>query len=485
MLARIRLLWVVATMAAATAFCTGAAAADPAREARDAAGSSRRPPNVVVIFCDDLGYADLECFGSKTNKTPQLDRMAAEGMRFTSFYVSQAVCSASRTALMTGCYNNRVGIFGALGPAAQHGIHDNELLLSEVVKQRGYATAIFGKWHLGHHPKFLPTHHGFDEYYGLPYSNDMWPKHPEVGKAFPALPLIEGDRVIETMPDQRLLTTTYTQRAVQFIEKNKSRPFFLYLAHSMPHVPLHVSDASRGRSGAGLYADVILEIDDSAGRILATLSRLGLDRDTLVVFTSDNGPWLSYGDHAGSAGPLREGKGTTFEGGVRTPCIVRWPGRVPAGSTCNELAATIDVLPTVARLIGVELPTDRVIDGRDAWPLMSGKPGAKSPHEAYYYYWDRELQAIRSGRWKLHFPHAYRTLAAPYGAGGTPGRYVQKKIGLELFDLEADVGETRNVAAEHPDVVGRLEQLAEIARDDLGDSRTNRVGRNVRPAGQL
>jgi arylsulfatase A-like enzyme len=411
--------------------------------------------------------------------------MAQQGMRFTSFCVAQAVCSASRTALLTGCYPNRVGILGALGPNARHGISDEEMTLAEVVKQRGYATAAFGKWHLGHHPKFLPTRHGFDEYSGLPYSNDMWPRHPTAGKNFPPLPLIEGDKVIQEMPDQTQLTTWYTERAVKFIEKNRDRPFLLYVAHSMPHVPLHVSDKFKGKSPRGLYGDVIMEIDWSVGQILQTLNRLGLDERTLVIFTSDNGPWLSYGDHGGSAGPLREGKGTMFEGGVRVPCIMRWPGKIPAGTATNELAATIDVLPTIAKLVGAKLPAGRIIDGKDIWPLMSGQPGAKSPHNAYYYYWGHDLQAVRSGRWKLHLPHAYSSLGEPRGGGGKPGPYVQKKIGLTLYDLEADVGEKIDVAGQHPDIVRRLQALAEKARDDLGDSRTKRSGRNVRPAGRL
>jgi arylsulfatase A len=449
------------------------------------AAPHQRLPNFVIVFTDDQGYEDVGCFGSPNIQTPNLDRMASQGMRFTGFCVPQAVCSASRAGLMTGCYPNRVGILGALGPNAKHGISDRELTLAQLVKKRGYATAIFGKWHLGHHPKFLPTRHGFDEYFGLPYSNDMWPKHPTAGKSFPPLPLIEGEKVVQTMPDQTQLTTWYTEHAVRFIEKNKDRPFLLYVAHNMPHVPLHVSDKFKGKSARGLYGDVIMEIDWSVGEILKTLQRLGLDRTTLVIFTSDNGPWLSYGDHAGSAGPLREGKATEFEGGVREACIMRWPGKIPAGTSTRELASTIDILPTIAGLIGVELPKDRIIDGRDVWPLMSGQPGAKSPHDAFYFYWGRELQAVRSGPWKLHFPHTYPSPGLPRGSGGRPGPYVQKKIGLELFDLEADVSETTNVAAQHPDVVKRLEQLAERARDDLGDSRTGRKGKNVRAAGQL
>lgn len=441
------------------------------------------PPNVVVIFADDLGYGDLGCYGATGYNTPNLDRMAAEGVRFTDFYAAQAVCSASRTALLTGCYPNRIGILAALGPSAEIGIADEETTLAETLRPVGYATAIYGKWHLGHHPKFLPTHHGFDEYFGLPYSNDMWPHHPTAGKSFPPLPLIEGDRVVQTMPDQRQLTTWYTERAVAFIERHADRPFFVYVPHSMPHVPLHVSEKYDGKTPRGKFGDVISEIDWSVGQILDTLRRLNLDEKTLVIFTSDNGPWLSYGDHAGSAGPLREGKGTTFDGGQREPFVARWPGRIPAGSTCSEPVMTIDLLPTLASLTGAKLPP-LPIDGLDISPLLLGQPGAKSPHEALYFYWGRELQAVRSGRWKLHFPHDYQALKTP-GSGGQPGAYEKRQLPLSLFDLSSDLGESRDVQADHPDVVSRLQRLAESARSELGDTLTGREGQGVRPPGRL
>ncbi len=443
-----------------------------------------RPPNVVIVFTDDQGYADVGVFGARGFTTPNLDRMAAEGVRFTDFYVAQAVCSASRAGLLTGCYPNRVGILGALNPRAKIGISDREMTLAQLVKQRDYATAIFGKWHLGHHPQFLPARHGFDEYFGLPYSNDMWPRHP-TNKDFPPLPLIEQDKVVATMPDQTQLTTWYTERAVRFIDKNRDRPFFLYVAHNMPHVPLHVSDKFKGKSEQGLYGDVIMEIDWSVGQILGALKRNGIDEQTLVLFTSDNGPWLSYGNHAGSAGVLREGKGTSWDGGQREPFIARWPGKIPAGSVCREPAMTIDILPTLAKLIDAPLPRNK-IDGLDIWPLLSGQPGAKSPHEAYYFYWGRELQGIRSGRWKLHFPHEYRTLGGkPGGRDGKPAPYQNARTGLVLYDLDTDPGETVNVAGDHPDVVKRLEALAEQARDDLGDSAMKRKGKGVREPGSL
>jgi arylsulfatase A-like enzyme len=452
-----------------------------------AAPAPSRLPNLVIIFADDLGYADVGVFGARGFKTPNLDRLAREGRRFTDFYVAQAVCSASRAALLTGCYPNRIGISGALGPGARHGLSSNEMTIAELVKQRGYATAIFGKWHLGHHPEFLPTRHGFDEYFGLPYSNDMWPFHPEAKPGtYPDLPLIEDDKVIGNNPDQSKLTTWYTEHAVGFIERNRDRPFLLYVAHNMPHVPLFVSDKFKDKSKRGLYGDVIQEIDWSVGQILETLRKHNLDRDTLVVFMSDNGPWLSYGDHAGSAGRLREGKGTAWEGGVRVPCVMRWPGRIPARSVCREPAMTIDILPTIARLIEAKLPSHQ-IDGKDIWPLISGEPKAMNPHDAYFFYYNvGELQAVRSGPWKLIFPHTYRTLSGkPGGTGGIPSKYESTTTGLALFDLEKDLGETTNVVAQHPDVVKRLEALAEKTRDDLGDSLLKRPGNNLREPGRL
>jgi arylsulfatase len=452
------------------------------------AADSARPPNVVIIFTDDQGYGDVGCYGAKGFQTPNLDRLAREGIRFTDFYVAQAVCSSSRTALLTGCYPNRLGIVGALGPKDRHGIHDDETTLGELCKSRGYATAAIGKWHLGHHPQFLPVRHGFDEYLGLPYSNDMWPRHPTAGPNYPNLPLIEGNQVIQENPDQSRLTTMYTERAVSFIDGQAQKLFFLYLAHNMPHVPLYVSDKHQGHSERGLFGDVLEEIDWSVGQILAALKRNGIDDQTIVMFTCDNGPWLTYGNHAGSAGPLREGKGTTFDGGVRVPFLARWPGKIPAGMTCREPAMTIDLLPTIGRLIGAPLTDNQIngrkIDGLDIWPLLSAQPGAKSPHEVLYFYWLNRLDAVRSGRWKLHLPHDYPHPEQP-GGDAKPGRMETRRIELSLFDLETDIGETTNVAGQHPEVVARLQEMVEEARVDLGDAATQRKGTGLRQPGRL
>ncbi len=453
-------------------------------------------PNVVVIFIDDMGYADIGPFGAKNYKTPNLDQMAKEGRCFTDFLVSSAVCSASRAALLTGCYHERVGIRGAFGPGSKQGIHENEMTLAELFKQKDYATAIYGKWHLGHHPKFLPMQHGFDDYFGLPYSNDMWPYHPGVRhlpmeervKRWPHLPLIEKNKVINnrvTGKDQEKLTAQYTERAVKFIRANKDRPFFVYVPHSMVHVPLYVSDKFRGKSGAGLYGDVVMEVDWSVGQIISTLKELKIDKKTLVIFTSDNGPWLSYGDHAGVTGELREGKGTEFEGGIREPTIMWWPGKIPAGTKCDELASTIDVLPTVAKLIDAKLPEHK-IDGKDIRDLMFAKEGAKSPHEVFYCYYGGQLQAVRDRRFKLHFPHGYRTMAGrPGGKDGIPNGYKQGKIGLELFDLKNDRAESKDVSKEFPKELARLMAAGDVARKDLGDRIKKVKGNGLRPVGKI
>ena len=447
------------------------------------------PPNVIILFADDLGYADIGPFGAKPGSTPQLDRMATQGRRFTNFHVAQAICSASRSALLTGSYSNRVGLTGALRPGADYGLAAGETTLPEMLKARGYATGMAGKWHLGDRSPFLPTQHGFDEYLGLPYSNDMWPFNPDAAVPFPPLPLIEGERTIQTlttMEEQATLTARYTERAVRFIEGHKTTPFFFYLAYAMPHVPIEAGAAFRGKTGHGTYADVIAEIDWSVGEVIAALQRNGLDENTLVIFTSDNGPWLVYGDHAGSAGPFREGKQSVWEGGLRVPCVIRWPGKIPAGSTSSDMLMTIDLLPTIARITGAALP-ERPIDGRDVWPLLAGTPGAKNPHEGYaFYYNGDQLQSVISGdgRWKQIYPHGYNT---PQPAnGGKRGKNTPVKIDrAALYDLVTDPAEARDVSAANPEVVKQLDTFAEAMRVELGDSLLKRTGRAVRPAGRL
>ena len=458
------------------------------------AGLPKRPPNIVLVFMDDMGYGDVRCFGATGYETPAIDSLAADGMKLTDFYVPQAVCSASRAALLTGCYSERVGIQGALMPWDTVGLGPGEETIADVLRKRGYATACVGKWHLGHDRRHLPLQHGFDEYLGLPYSNDMWPVEfdgkPATGgnKAkYPPLPLISGNEpiaFIRTLDDQGTLTGRYTQKALDFIDRNKGRPFFLYMPHSMVHIPLGASPAFRGRSKKGLFGDVMMGVDASVGAILQRLARHGLERDTIVLFTSDNGPWLNFGAHAGSAGPFREGKGTEFEGGVRVPCVVRWPGRIPAGSVTSRIASTIDLLPTFAAVAGVPLPKNP-IDGVSLLPLLEGDPEA-NPRRSFLYYYAHELRAVRKDRWKLLLPHTSRSYAGQEpGRDGFPGPTVDLKVGLALHDLVADPGERQDVAAAHPDVVRDLQALAESARAELGDALSDRKGRGEREPGRV
>jgi len=461
-------------------------------------------PNVIFIIADDMGYADMGTQGARGFKTPHLDRMAAEGTRFTQHYVAQAVCTASRAGLMTGAYPNRLGMQGAYNHTSRDGMHADEWLLPEMFKDRGYATLGTGKWHLGTRLKFHPLRHGFDEWLGIPYSNDNTKYHPSLAAEMPPLPYYDGEKIIELDPDQSQFTARSTARAIQFIERNAARPFFVYLPHIMPHVPIFASEKFKGRSGAGLYGDVMEELDWSVGEIFATLKRLKLDERTLVIFMSDNGPFLSYGEHAGSALPLREGKLTVFEGGVRVPCLVRWPGRVPAGRVSKEPFMAIDWLPTLTEVVGGR-PSTLKIDGRSAKGLLLGEPGAGSPHEALFFYSGTALQAVRSGPWKLHFAHPYITVAGEPGRGGKPSNfgklvptsitqsgvegiatrhgYRVEQLELTLFNLDEDPSETRNTAAAHPDVVRRLSAAADAIRLELGDSLRNVKGSGLRAPG--
>jgi arylsulfatase A-like enzyme len=455
--------------------------------AAEAATTDR--PNIVIIYIDDMGYADIGPFGAKGYETPNLDRMAKEGIKLTSFYSAQAVCSASRAALLTGCYANRVGISGALGPHSKVGISSREMTIAQVCKQRGYATAIYGKWHLGDALKFLPLQHGFDEYFGLPYSNDMTPhRYPgETRKTF-KLPLINQNTVINPDVDdaaQDQLTTWYTERAVSFIHRHKDQPFFLYVPHAMVHVPLHVSDKFRGKTKRGLFGDVVEEVDWSVGQILAALKEDGLDDRTFVMFCSDNGPWLCFGDHAGSAYPLREGKGTSWDGGVREPTLMRWPGHIPAGRVCDAPLMTIDMLPTIAGLIGASLPPNK-IDGLNISEVLTGKTDT-SPHDIlYFYYHKNDLEALRNGKWKLELARTYHSLnGRPGGKNGRPVPYDQLKIPQpELFDLDADPGQHHDVAAEQPEVLKKLVAAADRMRAELGDDLTRQEGAERRAPGR-
>ena len=462
---------------------------EPSAQTTAGAGPADRP-NIVLILADDLGYGDIASYGAIGTPTPSLDRLAAEGMRFTQFYVAQAVCSASRAALLAGVYPNRIGITGALFPGDAEGLPEGEETLAELLRRAGYRTGIVGKWHLGDHAPYLPLQHGFDEYFGLPYSNDMWAVGYD-GKPLtdrstrrgqmPRLPLLEGDRVVReiaTPADQDTLTSAYTEWARRFIRASR-QPFFLYFAHSMPHVPLGVSARFRGRSAAGPYGDVVMEIDWSVGQVLAALDEAGVAGRTIVIFTSDNGPWLNFGNHAGSSGGLREGKGTAWEGGVRVPAIVAWPGVVRPGSICSELATTMDMLPTLVAAAGAPMPR-RPIDGVALTGLLRGEAGAE-PRDELAYFYGRSLRAVRKGPWKLVLPHESQTYkASPPGRDGFPATIPTVQVPLALYDLRADPGETIDVKAAHPDVVEALQAVADRYRRDLGDDLTGTAGQGLR-----
>lgn len=435
-------------------------------------GSRVTKPNIILINCDDLGYGDIGCYGSAVNKTPALDRMAREGVMFTDFYMPAPVCSPSRGAMMTGCYPPRIG-FGdfegrwVLFPGQPLGLNPDEITMASVLKARGYATMHIGKWHCGDQPEFLPTRHGFDRYYGLPYSNDMGIQKGR--EDYPPLPLIQGEEVIQQQPDQASLTERYVERGIRFIRENRKQPFFLYFAHMYVHLPLYAPGRFRKQSENGLYGAAVECIDWAADALFRELSDLGLDENTLVIFTSDNG---SNGRNGGSNLPLRGAKGTTWEGGLRVPCIMRWPGRIEAGTTCSEIATAMDFLPTFAALPGAESPSGRRIDGKDIGPLMFGEQGAVSPHETFFYYFKNNLDAVRSGRWKLFVGRC------------DAGEKTHKRV-CELYDLREDMGETVNVADRHRDVVERLTACIAACREDIGDARVGVEGRSRRPVGRV
>jgi arylsulfatase len=407
-------------------------------------------------------------------------------MRFTHFLAAQPISGASRAGLLTGCYPNRIGFSGAPGPHSAYGIHPDEMTLGELLKQKGYRTAIYGKWHLGDAKPFLPLQNGFDEYYGLPYSNDMWPFHPQQGQGahYPDLPTYDGNEVVGYNTDQSQFTTDYTERAVRFIRKNKKAPFFVYLAHSMPHVPLAVSDKFKGKSEQGLFGDVMMEIDWSVGEILKALREAGLEKNTLVILTSDNGPWANYGNHAGSAGGLREAKATTFDGGNRIPCVMYWKGRIAPGTTCNRLASNIDLFPTLAALAHAPLP-ERQIDGISLVPLIDGVKEACPRKLFVYYYRKNDLEAVTDGAFKLIFPHSHVTYGAHVpGSDGKPGKLAKLDINHpELYDLRRDPGERYNVIDMYPDIATQLIASADQIRENLGDDLTGIKGKERRNPG--
>lgn len=434
--------------------------------------ASEKQTNIILINLDDVGYGDFSCNGAIDYLTPNIDQMASKGMRFTHFLAAQPISGASRAGLMTGCYPNRIGFSGAPGPNCKYGIHNDEMTIGELLKQTNYSTAIYGKWHLGDATEFLPLNNGFDEYYGLPYSNDMWPYHPQQGTHFnfPDLPTIEGNEIIGYNTDQSKFTTDYTDRAIKFIENNKNKPFFIYLAHSMPHVPLAVSDKFKGKSKQGLWGNVMMEIDWSVGEIMSTLRDLDLERNTLIILTSDNGPWANYGNHSGTTGGLREAKATTFDGGNRVPCIMYWKGTIKGGTVCNNLSSNIDIFPTLAEISDAKLPNHK-IDGVSLLPLMLQKPDANSRESFVYYFKRNDLEAVTNRQFKLIFPH----IATSYtdnlpGNDGQPGKLKNIEIKeMLLYDLRRDPGERYNVIELYPEQVKKLQQIAKEMRSDLGD----------------
>ena len=434
--------------------------------------AAAQKPNIVLIFIDDMGYGDIGPFGSTKNRTPNLDKMASDGMKLTSFYAAP-VCSVSRAQVLTGCYGVRISIPGVFFPGEKNGLNKDEHTVAELLKDQGYATMCIGKWHLGDQPEFLPTRHGFDHYFGFPYSNDMLKKAK--GGTQPVVPLLRDDKVIEllTGEEQSRLTERYTDEAVKFITDNQKKPFFLYLPHTAIHTPIHPGAKFQGKSANGRVGDWVEEVDWSVGRVRETLAKLGLDKNTLVVFTSDNGPWLTQGKDSGEAGPLRGGKGSTWEGGVREPTIALWPGKIAPGSACDAVAGTIDFLPTFVKLAGGSVPTDRKIDGKDIAPLLLGKT-KESPHEARYYFNGYNLQAVRSGPWKLAI--------APQNEGmGKASAAIPASLeSPRLYNLDTEIGERTDVATAHSDVVARLKALAVAMSAELGQGKPG-----VRPAGEV
>lgn len=455
---------------------------------------AQKKPNIIIVNFDDMGYADTEPFGMTGVATPNFNRVAQQGMRLTHFLAAQPVCSASRASLLTGCYANRVGISGALMPGSKVALNPNEETIASVLKKAGYKTAMLGKWHLGNQAPFFPTHYGFESFVGIPYSNDIWPvgfdgkpiTDPDnIRGTWPPLTLIEGDfpvDTIRTLEDQQMLTTLFTDRAVSFIKENAQSSFFLYLAHPMPHVPIAVSEKFNGKSGIGLFGDVIMELDWSVGQILDALEESGISENTLLIITSDNGPWKNFGNHAGSTGGFREGKLTTWDGGHRVPCLVHWPGKVAPGSVNSALMTNMDILPTVAAAAMAELPVN-AIDGVSFLPLWKGET-TQGPREVFYYYFTYKgmpsLEAVRYKNWKLVLPHKSNTYGNGQGKDGYPAQTGSMDVGQALYNLSFDPGETYDVQELYPEMLSKLLELAANARQDLGDGITGIQGKNVR-----
>ena len=459
--------------------------------------SSIKRPNIILINMDDMGYGDLTVTGAQGYSTPNIDQLSFEGVRFTQFYSSSSVSSASRAGLMTGCYPNRISIYGAIKPETGIGVHPDEIFISQIVKEVGYTTAVVGKWHLGSEFGYLPLQRGFDEYFGLPYSNDMWPygylvRPGEVPTdrvmKRPELPLFNGNKIekyIKTMDEQNSLTELYTKYAIDFIRRQQNTPFFLYFAHTMVHVPLPVSDKFRGKSEQGLFGDAMMEVDWSIGEVLKAVRETGMEENTLIIFTSDNGAWINFGMRAGSTGGLRDAKHVTYEGGQRVPCIMKWPAQIPAGWICNRLTSGIDILPTIAAIVGGKLP-ERKIDGVNILPLISGNKDFK-PHDYLYYYDQKnQLDAVRDERFKLVEPHLYITYDGmlPHD-DGTPGPRTKAYTDWALYDLRRDPGERYDIKSLYPEDVERLKQALDVMRKQCGDSNMRIKGGEVRPAGKV
>lgn len=445
-------------------------------------------PNIILILTDDLGWTDLGCYGSTEFQTPNLDKMAKEGIRLTQFYAAHPVCSPSRAGLLTGCYPTRIGLGGsAFWIDSKKGFADTELTMPEMLRTAGYQTGMVGKWHIGHQEEFMPNAQGFNCFEGIPYSNSMWSLRDDGSKAkFPPLPYYTDTQItdhIDSWDKMNNLTTRITEKAVGFIDNHKHEPFFLYIAHPMPHVPLGVSEKFKGRSGAGRYGDVIMELDWSVGEILKSVQKHGIDKNTLIVFTSDNGPWLNYGNHSGTCRGLREGKGTSFEGGYRIPCIVRWPDHIPAGQVSNTLTAAIDLYPTFATLAHATLPK-HPIDGVNIFPVLNGTPNA-SPRDLFLFYYGnggKELQAITDGHYKFVFTHNYRSYdGVKPGMDGQSGPLRAAKAYSALYCLDSDIAEKHDLQKRHPDIAEKLKQQASASRPKLGDSLRKIQGSEVRP----